>query len=267
MLNDCLAEWILRSCTSRNRAASIVGDLIELRPQKGLFWFWLSVAGAVLRLLWRPAVSLVAAFCASNWVFSIFMTTLWGMRSHHHLPASINIPGTIHDMHAEILFRILIGTGESLWLILIYSALRHSTSDPPAQLAAALTAVTTALVFLWWQVPALVVLLILVVAVPAVSLFDPIRRRALVTVLTSVLVSSSGFMLSLLLAMDWQEFLKPGPWGSQDVDQHPSVRWIAFLLMLSAAWVTTVTYSALRNYFGRTLLHGDAASNKLPSQA
>jgi hypothetical protein len=266
MRSASLAEWILRCCTSRSRAASIVGDLVELRPQKGLFWFWISLAGAVMRLLWRPALALVAAFYASNWVFSIFQTTLWGAHSLHHIPVSINIPGTNHAVPAEILFRILVGAGESLWLILVYSALRHSTLDPSTQLAAALTAATTALVFLWWQILALVGLLLFLVVVLSVFLLSRIRRNALVTVLASVLVSSSGFMLSLLLATVWQEFLKPRPWGGQDMDQHPSVLWVAFCLMLSAAWVTTATYSALRNHFSSDRLHGDTAS-KLLSQA
>src|SRR5579862_3305241 len=46
------AELILSLFTSRERAASTVGDLLEATPARGGLWFWWSVARTALSLLW-----------------------------------------------------------------------------------------------------------------------------------------------------------------------------------------------------------------------
>jgi hypothetical protein len=47
-----LAELILSLVTSRERASSTAGDLMEEVPARGIFWFWSSVCRTVLSLLW-----------------------------------------------------------------------------------------------------------------------------------------------------------------------------------------------------------------------
>jgi hypothetical protein len=48
-----IAEWILALVTSRDRAASTVGDLMEEAPARGVFWFWSGVLRTAASLLWR----------------------------------------------------------------------------------------------------------------------------------------------------------------------------------------------------------------------
>ncbi len=48
-----VAEWILALVTSRDRAASTVGDLMEQGPERGVIWFWSGVLRTVASLLWR----------------------------------------------------------------------------------------------------------------------------------------------------------------------------------------------------------------------
>lgn len=57
MRDDRLAEWLLRSVTTRERAASAVSDLRESAATRGEAWFWWSILGAAASLLWRGMVA------------------------------------------------------------------------------------------------------------------------------------------------------------------------------------------------------------------
>jgi hypothetical protein len=48
-----IAEWILRLVTSRDRAASTAGDLLEEAATRNLVWFWSGVLRTAASLLWR----------------------------------------------------------------------------------------------------------------------------------------------------------------------------------------------------------------------
>lgn len=53
MHSDHIAEAILALITTRDRAASTVGDLTERSADRGAVWFWSSVLRAAAGLLWR----------------------------------------------------------------------------------------------------------------------------------------------------------------------------------------------------------------------
>jgi len=57
MRKDRIAEWLLESVTTRERAASTVGDLRETAATRGEAWFWWSVLGTTVSLLWRGMVA------------------------------------------------------------------------------------------------------------------------------------------------------------------------------------------------------------------
>jgi hypothetical protein len=48
-----IAEWILALVTTRDRAASTVGDLTEGAATRGAVWFWSGVLRTSASLLWR----------------------------------------------------------------------------------------------------------------------------------------------------------------------------------------------------------------------
>ena len=48
-----IAEWILALVTTRDRAASTVGDLTERAATRGVAWFWCGVLRTAASLLWR----------------------------------------------------------------------------------------------------------------------------------------------------------------------------------------------------------------------
>jgi len=57
MRNTHLAEWVLSLVTSRERAVSTVGDLLEEAETRGALWFWASVGWTAWSLAWRDLAS------------------------------------------------------------------------------------------------------------------------------------------------------------------------------------------------------------------
>src|SRR5580658_4696248 len=53
MRNIHIAEYILGLVTSRERAASIVGDFAEEAATRGVVWFWSGILRTATSLLWR----------------------------------------------------------------------------------------------------------------------------------------------------------------------------------------------------------------------
>ena len=56
MHNVNIAEWILALVTTRDRAASTVGDLAEGAATRGVVWFWSGVLRTAASLLWRDVL-------------------------------------------------------------------------------------------------------------------------------------------------------------------------------------------------------------------
>lgn len=79
MRKDRIAEWLLVLVTSRERAASIVGDMMESADTHGSAWFWTSVLRATASLLWRgfaanPRGMLGLAFF--GWLTGLLLTSV-----------------------------------------------------------------------------------------------------------------------------------------------------------------------------------------------
>lgn len=53
MHKDRIAEWLLESVSTREGAATTVGDLREIAATRGEAWFWWSVLNTAASLLWH----------------------------------------------------------------------------------------------------------------------------------------------------------------------------------------------------------------------
>jgi len=78
MRSTRVAEWVLAQVTSRERAAAVIGDLLEKVPARGQLWFWWSVATTTVALVWRdvaanPMRMLGLAFAAVLLQFVLFV--------------------------------------------------------------------------------------------------------------------------------------------------------------------------------------------------
>src|SRR6188472_1824938 len=83
-----IAEWILRLVTAPDRAATVVGDLIEESEHRGTIWFWWNVVLTAAAHVWtelrdRPvwmmvlALSGVAKIIVIGVVAANQVTKLW----------------------------------------------------------------------------------------------------------------------------------------------------------------------------------------------
>jgi len=72
---------MLRRVANPDKAASIVGDLLE--ADKGPLWFWIAVAGTVLRLAWRRPMAVLVAWLAMEIGTRVFIT----VALHNHYPS------------------------------------------------------------------------------------------------------------------------------------------------------------------------------------
>jgi hypothetical protein len=86
MRSASLAEWILARFTTRERAASIVGDLLEAAPQKGKLWFWLSVTRIFLSLTWRRPLAYIAAYGVALCWLQAVQFSVFGVHAIYRLP-------------------------------------------------------------------------------------------------------------------------------------------------------------------------------------
>src|SRR5271168_2441253 len=129
MHNASVAEWIVARFTTRKRAASMVGDLLELQAQKGQLWFWLSLARVVLALAWRRQLAFVAAFMFGAGACS-------GLQVTESMGIAALGAGQLPWMNLFWVFLYI------LWFVAVYTVIRYGLRDRVAQLALALTVVT-----------------------------------------------------------------------------------------------------------------------------
>ena len=237
MHSASIAEWIVGRFTSEKRAAAIVGDLLELKPQKGIFWFWLSLARVVLAHAWRRPLAFLAAFYAGAWALGAFQMAIFGIHAQHRPPEHPWIP----------VFIVLSAADTFLLLLLVYAAIRYGFRDRVTQFALALTGLATAIIYYWWLPAILIACIALSICVVVASILSSERRRAALVVLVVVVVGFGGGLLAIYLAGQYQHFVYPGLMGSREMREHPSVLWVGFCMLLTAAWMMTTACSRMHD--------------------
>ena len=118
MRSDFVAEWILARFTTRSRAASIVGDLLENRCEKGTLWFWRSFAGIVLAVAWRWPFAFASAFYLGLHALGALQMPIYGVNAAHRPP-----------QEWMLVFDVLPGLGMLLWMAAPYAAIRFGLRD------------------------------------------------------------------------------------------------------------------------------------------
>jgi hypothetical protein len=125
MRSASIAEWTIARFTTKARAASIIGDLLEAVPQKGKLWFWFSAAGVFFSLTWRPVLALALTFC------------LWKYRWRATVTAKVLTPSElaseIASYHpptfAMLFYMYLYSLGFQLRLGTFYMAVRYGLKN------------------------------------------------------------------------------------------------------------------------------------------
>jgi hypothetical protein len=196
MPSASIAEWIVARFTSEKRATSIVGDLLELKPEKGPLWFWLAASGVVLALVWRRPLAFIAAFYAGAWAIGGFQMTTVGIHAQHRPPECSWMP----------VFMVLSAAATILLFLLVYAAIRYGFRDQVTQLALALTGLATTVIYYRWQPAVLVACIVLSISSVVASILSGERRRAALVLLV-VVVGFGGGLLAMYLASQYQHFV------------------------------------------------------------
>jgi hypothetical protein len=198
-----LLERVLARFTTPDRAASILGDLLETSHTKGKLWFWVSFARVLLSLAWRAPAAWFGAYAAGGMLFV-------SMVNHDPLWNSVGFKDVDPSGLVTVLSFCFVGIpGIALWFIAPYAALRFGLSDRFTQLAVSLFAVTTLALLptrLHGMLPAGAVLL---VASITAGLLLPAWRRQVIDLLATVAIGSLGFAGAIYLV-------------SGGIDRHPN---------------------------------------------
>ena len=244
MRNASIAEWILCRLTSKERAASMVGDLVEIGMRKGPFWFWMSLAGVALSLTWRRPPAFVAALYAGMWTFGEFINTADSIYVRHQPQGFWN--------HA---FGPLIFVSSTLWAALSYGAIRYGVLDRTMQITLVWAGLFTTVIYFWWQPAVLGLCIAAALLVASAPILKSSFRKESLVVLASVAVGSALRFLAVIPVGLYQNFLGRRLhilWGSREVQEHPSLLWMGCSMIVLSFLAATSVWSWLHNWLMRS---------------
>jgi hypothetical protein len=99
MLNATVAEWILSLVTLRDRAASIVGDLLEEIHARGILFMWLGVLRTAFSFVWRDLAAspltmgrLAVWGVLANWIIGASFMMLVSISFRESRGSDIEVP-------------------------------------------------------------------------------------------------------------------------------------------------------------------------------
>ena len=177
MPNAALAEWLIARFTDASRAASAVGDLLELAPERGSFWFWWCIARIILSFTWRRLLAFAVAYLCLAFVNAL---------SFRVLPLRETLEA--HNLHYLALsvapFSAFVAAAAA------YVAICYGLRDELTRVLFLLFAVFSTAMFLW-RMPELVFAILLAIVI--LSTVSPRRRRALLAAALALGIGFGGF--------------------------------------------------------------------------
>lgn len=219
------AEWILCRFMASTRAASLVGDLEELKAQKGRFWFWRSLAILLVTLCWRRFAATIVASYLGTRIYKGFLFVITGPMLHHRPQAPWQI--------ALLLFYAI---DALLWTVFIFSAIRNGVRDTMTQQAFLWAGLIAAAMVSWAHTSIFLFLVGLGIALICSSLARQQSRRWIAALVATV---SVGFAI---LFLDVAVLQIIGYRGSQE---HSWSAWVFAVLPFASGWLVTVLFSQM----------------------
>lgn len=188
MRSASFAEWILARFTTRERAASMIGDLLEAVPQKGKLWFWLSVARVLISLTWRRPLAYVVSYGVAFCWFRAFQFSVVGVHPMYRVPAIWIVP-----------FRYVTLVSACASAGWAYTATRFGFRDLFVRYLIAVSVLTVAVTF-FGRLPVVAYACgLLGVCGVIYSVTSAERRKGLLAVLIAVLFNFAFFTFSIPL--------------------------------------------------------------------
>jgi hypothetical protein len=231
MPNAAWAEWIIARLSDRDRAASIIGDLLESRGEENPAWFWWSVAGVVLSLVWRSLVGFVVAYlCLSFLAHARALMQCPHARGSWFSPLMDCPSAMLHHEPPQIWMPFFAG-GVLISIVAPYAVVRYGFRDRFAQLTVALFAPTVVVLFYWWVSAVILLSLLLVLSIVAFAAAFVDGRRALLVLTAALVIGYGGMQLAPHLADWYLEFTSPSAIRTVIAEHSVPILSVAMLLV------------------------------------
>ena len=222
------AEWMIARFTSRDRAASIVGDLLESQLHRGALWFWLSFIGIVLSLNRRRLVAFFIAFVCFHFLRGLPMPVF--------APLSGRPPADEPLEMWQSFFVFLGWIAMLLWVVTPYALLRYGFRDRFGQVALAFCVPITTAIFYWWIPGIVVTCMALALCIPISSVVFNRRPSVLLALVLALVLGYCGVQLTLYLAAWYLELASPSAILSLLVNRDLAPFFGAVVLTFACGW-------------------------------
>lgn len=231
MRNVAMTEWVIARFAGERQAATIMGDLLEQREQKGAWWFWRSVAEILLAVAWRPVLGFVGALYVFAYAYNGTMTREFGLWV---------TPG----------LEVATFLGVIAWFVAVYAGVRYGVRDRLTQLSA-LTAVLGSAAACLWRSPVIVgVCAALGFAIVVVSATVRSWRRAALVFLGTGVTFFAGYNLMALTDLAYTRYvLHLRLIGTPQLEQHPSIGYVDLVMQLLGEFVTAWVCAKMHRRF------------------
>jgi hypothetical protein len=250
-----LAEWLLSRAAGKDRAAAIIGDLVEIAQRKGRAWFWLAVIRIVLAHLWRPALGVVLAVYSTRWLnylgFLMVKSILTSCRSQS--PYTPCMPPHAPWAAIGVVIDSLSFSAIVLCAAMFYFAVRFGLRDRLFQITLGGTVLCAALFTVLnyeWRNPTIVVICAAIGAALFIWFLTNRTNRRLVPILLVMLaiVAATQYVLILAVFKSFQYRVYPFFYlGSDDLRRHPAL-WLLEGQWWAVIWLMTSVSASLRRW-------------------
>jgi len=206
MRSAIVAEWLIALFTNPDRAASVVGDLLELAPERRPLWFWSGVAGIVLSLTWRRLVGFALAYACLSLLQWRITTTARSALLQWHMMAGSGAPP--FPFHRDPLHAAVVAFAASACIAAAYAVICYGLHDEFARLALALSAPSLLLMFYWSKLAVVLSASSILLGVLIYFVVSGRRRRAMLALAVALFAGFCGFRFILYL---WPWYLQLVP--------------------------------------------------------
>ncbi len=182
MRKAAFAEMVLSLVATRERAATIAGDLVEGAAGRDS-WFWRSLATTAIALFWRSGL----AYLLTGFIAALM---IWGFNQSAKAPHGVGRIGTLFGWCATLLL-----------MTAVRSALRYGLHDMVTLLSAVLGLAASCGVWFRWVAPVPLICGAAAVCIVSFSVMTKDGRKALGIVSAVIVLSGiGGFLILGLLA-------------------------------------------------------------------
>ena len=175
MLRAHISERLLALFTPRERAAVIVGDLLELHGKRSAFW--LAVAQTTWALSWRTGLGFLLAACAE--FYALFVVCNWAAHPPHGVDSAAVFSGWCFALFT---------TGA------VFSSVRFGVFDATSRLPIALALLAGLDLAFWWMPGVRLTSNAMTVLVVLISCLTRQRRLALRRLLGAMFAAAAPLL-------------------------------------------------------------------------